>query len=816
MELLARARSWFGGTSSRKLLVDTLIAVVLISLCIPMTNSTDPNTTPSLLFPTATMFGWFLWSLPAIVPLALRRVRPEPAAWMFVALTAIHLIFGPAIIYSDFYALLMLYSVLLYGDHRHAPRFLITAFVACIVTAAVWSVSSNVGSLFSGSDGFRIVWTAWLPTAVSMPTCSSITYISNAANCGTRILQDGGIIVLFIAISVISVSIMAFWQRARRSTIMAMRERNASIVAREAEETRIAALAERARIARDMHDVVAHTLSTIIVQSDGGRYAGAHDIDVAKRTMGTIRHEAERAQHDMRRLFGVFDAQGNAGYTDLESLFDDRLSITRHVTGTAQPDRLCADADAAVFRLVQESLTNTRKHAGEGAKVSIDEIWSDDVLSITVSDDGLGAGSARDGHKPGYGLIGMHERIEALGGSVEAAPGPGGGFIVAATIPLSPAKVAATSSDESMPGVARLVAWIRSLLDKVHSKPLSQGESKDLNWIGRISQWTERHYLLMDILSTIILVVLMNSSTYGDLQLAGPSQQSPNRMATTMMTIITLAPLAFRRRFPESSALVVAVMAMLQLLFLPSVLTINLFALVSVHSAVLYGRNKAWHWVSVALVLDSWLCGIKMMSGWNGYGLLIQMLLPSDGEHTSRILLILSGVIPGGVITLAGFACMALARWSRSRGSNALVLLQREEALREEQERRKVLAANLERNRISAAMQTEVLTTLESVIAQADNGLVMLSAVPEPDSARIAASFTAIGSRGRAALAHMRQLLRVLRETGFSDETHGGIRTDMRLRPAAPLENQLHDVAANQQTTPNSGNNQGAAMAAYR
>lgn len=64
---------------------------------------------------------------------------------------------------------------------------------------------------------------------------------------------------------------MALWQRARKATLAAMRERNASIVAKEAEETRIAALAERARIARDMHDVVAHTLSTIIVQSDGGR-----------------------------------------------------------------------------------------------------------------------------------------------------------------------------------------------------------------------------------------------------------------------------------------------------------------------------------------------------------------------------------------------------------------------------------------------------------------------------------------------------------------------------------------------------------------
>lgn len=76
-----------------------------------------------------------------------------------------------------------------------------------------------------------------------------------------------------------------------------------------------------------------------------------------------------------------------------------------------------------MFRLVQEALTNTRKHAGEGAKATIDEIWSNDVLSITVSDNGRGATSAADGHKPGYGLVGMHERIESLGGSVQAGQG---------------------------------------------------------------------------------------------------------------------------------------------------------------------------------------------------------------------------------------------------------------------------------------------------------------------------------------------------------------------------------------------------------
>ena len=711
--------------------------------------------------------------------------------------------------YGDFYALIILYSVLVYGNPKHSLRFIITAFAMGLAAAAVWAASMNIGPLFkSGSSNAWTAWISWLPTAATMPTCpDSPGLISepSVSNCGIKMLRDTGVLALCMEISVLSIIIMALWQRARKATLTAMRERNASIVAREAEETHIAALAERARIARDMHDVVAHTLSTIIVQSDGGRYAGAHDLAVAKHTMSTIHHEAERAQRDMQRLFGVFGTD-DAGYADIDSLVDGHLVVSRRVTGKSRSDRLASDADAAVFRLVQEALTNTRKHAGEGAKATIDEVWSDDGLAITVSDNGQGAASAADGHAPGYGLMGMHERIESLGGSVHAGPGPNGGFIVMATIPLSP-EIAQTDAEPS-DALPVTITRLRKLLDSIRSKPLDQGDTGESNWVARFAQWTERHYLLVDILITVALIAMFSSVTRGDLQ-----------MMTVALTIIMLAPLAFRRRFPEGSALVMAILSAVQLLFLPSILTVNMFALVSVHAAVLYGREHAWRWVSVALVADSWLAGIKVISGWNGYGMLIQMLLPLNGESAmSRWLLVFSGLIPGGVVMLFGFACIAMARWSRSRGSNALVLMQREEALKAEQERQKVLAANLERNRIGTAMQAEVLNTLESVITQADDGLAMLNSEPAPDSEQIIAAFTVIGERGRAALAHMRQLLTVLRETGFSDKMHEGAQPDMQLRPAAPLSSQMRQAESTSQTDSstnmNSGNNQGVHGAA--
>ena len=872
---------------------DAVLALIFVGLSISTTVGSMESNNPGLLFNYSNEV-MLAWGLPAVVPLALRRVRPEPAAWWYVGLTASHLLLGPGTIDSDPLSLLMLYSVLVYGTAGHAWRFVTAAMAMAVLTAGVWAVTFNVTPLFDVlANGTYADWTAQL----SGDTCPGVAgaLSPSTGTCGARMLQDAGILAVLIGVSMLSISVMALWQRARRATVNAMRERNASIMAREAEGTRIAALAERARIARDMHDVVAHTLSTIIVQSDGGRYAGARDLALARRTMATIRHEAERAQHDMRRLFSVFGANGAggaSGYVNIPSLFDGSVPVSRRVTGAAQAARLSAKADEAVFRLVQESLTNTRKHAGPGARVTIDEIWSDDALSISIADDGRGGASAQDGHRPGYGLIGMHERIEAVGGSVTAGPRPNGGFIVAATIPLAPvpgeadghaAMPAATRTDDAatpqasgtghrangesmsspiatnpatalatgssgtvrdgkgipsggMPanagtkrssmtdlssgnapagsasGIAspalsvpptsilshmktHLPQPLRRLARWLRAKPIDQGDNHELNWIARLARWTERHYLLMDTMGAVLLMLLFYRPTFRDLQWQTGYGVALPHVATTLLTIVLLAPLAFRRRFPEASALAVAVLSFLQLLFLPSVLPFNVFALVSVYSAVLYGRERAWRWVSVALVIDSWAFGIRTTSGQDGIGSLMRLALSPAYTVMDWVAVVLGGLLLGGMVMLAGFGCIAAARWARSRGSNALVLQQREEALRAEQERQKVLAANLERERIGAAMQAEVAATLESVIVQTDAGLAMLDGPAEPSGEQVAAAFAAIGSRGRSALAHMRQLLAVLRETGFSDAAHKGIAPEMQLAPAASLDSQLRDRA---------------------
>ena len=136
---MARVRAWCARESTSTLLWDTLLAAALIAGCVPFTGVTSPDSTGGILFP-ATQASMTLWSLPVFVPLMLRRYRPEPAAWLFVALTITHLVFGPAITYFDFYALIMVYSVILYGNPRHSWRFIVTAFVMGLVAGYLFSL----------------------------------------------------------------------------------------------------------------------------------------------------------------------------------------------------------------------------------------------------------------------------------------------------------------------------------------------------------------------------------------------------------------------------------------------------------------------------------------------------------------------------------------------------------------------------------------------------------------------------------------------------------------------------------------------------
>lgn len=208
----------------------------------------------------------------------------------------------------------------------------------------------------------------------------------------------------------------------------------------------LAAAAERARIAREMHDVVAHTLSVVVAQADGGRFAAPNDPEAAARTLDTIADVSRSALTEMRGLLGLLrDSDGEAAMGPqpslddipalVASMRDGGLDVAYVTTGTPRP--LPIGAGLVLYRVAQEALTNVLKHAGPGVKAFVQLTWEAADAVLTVGDDGRGAAAHADGS--GQGIQGMSERVTIFGGTLSAGPRAGGGFVVRARLPLTAA-----------------------------------------------------------------------------------------------------------------------------------------------------------------------------------------------------------------------------------------------------------------------------------------------------------------------------------------------------------------------------------------
>ncbi|MFF3410366.1 sensor histidine kinase [Streptomyces sp. NPDC002742] len=242
--------------------------------------------------------------------------------------------------------------------------------------------------------------------------------------------------------------------RTRRAYLAQLEERAARLEKEREAQAKVAVAAERARIARELHDVVAHNVSVMVVQADGAAYVMDTAPDQARKALETISGTGRQALAEMRRLLGVLrtgEHQEGGEYVpqpDVEQLDDlieqcrtSGLPVDFKVEGTPRP--LPSGVELTAYRIVQEALTNTRKHGGPNAGASVRLVYFDDGLGLLVEDDGKGAphelyeeGGA-DGQ--GHGLIGMRERVGMVGGTLDAGPRPGGGFRISALLPLKAA-----------------------------------------------------------------------------------------------------------------------------------------------------------------------------------------------------------------------------------------------------------------------------------------------------------------------------------------------------------------------------------------
>ncbi|MFQ6146988.1 sensor histidine kinase [Streptomyces similanensis] len=242
--------------------------------------------------------------------------------------------------------------------------------------------------------------------------------------------------------------------RTRRAYFAQLEERAARLEKEREAQAQVAVAAERARIARELHDVVAHNVSVMVVQADGAAYVLDASPDQAKKALETISSTGRQALAEMRRLLGVLrtgEHQEGGEYVpqpDVEQIEElveqcrkSGLPVDFRVEGTPRP--LPSGVELTAYRIVQEALTNTRKHGGPKAGASVRLVYFDDGLGLLVEDDGKGAphelyeDGGVDGQ--GHGLIGMRERVGMVGGTLDAGPRPGGGFRISALLPLKPA-----------------------------------------------------------------------------------------------------------------------------------------------------------------------------------------------------------------------------------------------------------------------------------------------------------------------------------------------------------------------------------------
>ncbi|WP_254402451.1 sensor histidine kinase [Streptomyces sp. AC555_RSS877] len=270
---------------------------------------------------------------------------------------------------------------------------------------------------------------------------------------GTRLAEPG---IGPQSVVFVTVTVAVLWVTGDRSRRLAERGERLAVLSEQLrleqeEKAQRAVMAERMRIARELHDVIAHHVSAISVQTGLAGYVFTSDPRTAREALGTISGSAHEAMEEMRRMLvvlregaeraqeGASDLNAAPGLGRLEQLARrvQAAGVPVDLRITGAPFALPPGADLCVYRVIQEALTNVMKHAPT-ANASVTVHYDEAAVHVLVSDDGQESiPVATTAEHAGHGLIGMRERAGIYGGTVTAGPGPQGGFEVALTVPVS-------------------------------------------------------------------------------------------------------------------------------------------------------------------------------------------------------------------------------------------------------------------------------------------------------------------------------------------------------------------------------------------
>ncbi|MFI2566068.1 sensor histidine kinase [Paenarthrobacter sp. NPDC018779] len=352
----------------------------------------------------------FVLSCGLLLPLAWRRTRPVVAAGVVVSVCLVQWAAGAEPVAGQIAVPLIIYATAAYGP-AWASR---TVLILGLLGGVMLTTREYSGSAESGILGLTI----------------------------------GALYTVLIWMLVLVSWTLGDLTRVRRLQLQALEDRTRRLETEQQQERQLAAADERSHIAREMHDIVAHSLSVIITQADGARYAAAAKPELATEALATIAATGRDSLSEMRRLLGVLRNDGDSPtrpqprLADLDELLLGFRAATLQVAFEEQgvPRRaMPAGAELTAYRTIQEALTNVIKHGGPTATASVTLAWQGRGLQVDVVDDGRGAAADPPAAGGGNGLRGMGERIALYDGSLSAGPEQGGGFRVSAFIPYSEA-----------------------------------------------------------------------------------------------------------------------------------------------------------------------------------------------------------------------------------------------------------------------------------------------------------------------------------------------------------------------------------------
>jgi signal transduction histidine kinase len=373
---------------------DTLLALFLLVLESPALLGEAPR-------------PWWLYAVTDLLligPIVLRRRRSTLACYLVLTGAVFQLLTqgtneANLVRAADIALGITLYTMVVYVGRRQAAAY------------AIWLVLG------------AIVWTTW------------------------RVKLDNGGYWAFVLVMVIFAFcwVLGEFVGARRAYLSEVEQRLRLLETERDQQAKIAVAEERARIARELHDVVAHAVSVMVVQADGAAYAVHTQPDLAERAVKTISATGREALTELRRLLGVLRAEDESGERTPQPGTGSLDELAERVRMVGLPvrlklkgelDALPAGIGLGIYRIVQEALTNTLKHAGAGASAVVKVSRVGENVELDITDDGFGTPHQLVGISGGNGLIGMRERANVFGGTLDAGPRPGGGWHVHAMLPI--------------------------------------------------------------------------------------------------------------------------------------------------------------------------------------------------------------------------------------------------------------------------------------------------------------------------------------------------------------------------------------------